>query len=112
MVARWSLVRIFAELLSRPLAEINLESHTDLAALFSQNDPDALIDVLESFRNVPSINDRTLLFLDKIQATPEAIPALRYLFKMVIFAARKVPSVLPGRAALLKNNHNATIMEL
>ena len=80
-VGKSTLVKIFAELLSRPLAEINLERHTDLAALFSQNDPDALIDVLESLRNVPSINDQTLLFLDEIQATPEAIPALRYLFE-------------------------------
>ena len=80
-VGKSTLVKIFAELSSRPLAEINLERHTDLAALFSQNDPDALIDVLESLRNVPSINDQTLLFLDEIQATPEAIPALRYLFE-------------------------------
>ncbi len=80
-VGKSTLVRIFAEVPSRPLAEINLERHTDLAVLFSQNDPDALIDVLESFRNIPSINDRALLFLDEIQATPEAIPALRYLFE-------------------------------
>ena len=80
-VGKSTLVRIFAELSSRPLAQINLERHTDLAALFAKNDPDALIDVLESFRDVPSINDQALLFLDEIQATPEAIPALRYLFE-------------------------------
>jgi len=80
-VGKSTLVRIFAEVSSRPLAQINLERHTDLAALFAKNDPDALIDVLESFRDVPSINDRALLFLDEIQATPEAIPALRYLFE-------------------------------
>jgi len=48
-VGKSTLVRIFAELSSRPLAQINLERHTDLAALFSKNDPDALIDVLESY---------------------------------------------------------------
>jgi len=60
-VEKSTLVRIFAELSSRPLAQINLERHTDLAALFSKNDPDALIDALESFRDVPSPNISTLL---------------------------------------------------
>ena len=80
-VGKSTLVRLFSQNSGRQLADINLERHTNLGSLFSQNNPAALIDVLESLPGVPQISEQTLLFLDEIQAVPEAIPALRYLFE-------------------------------
>jgi predicted AAA+ superfamily ATPase len=41
----------------------------------------SLLNVLESLPGIREITDDSLLFLDEIQAVPEAIPALRYLFE-------------------------------
>lgn len=80
-VGKSTLVRLFAERCGRPLAEINLERHADLAPVFGRNDPAYLLDVLETLPRVGSIGGDALLFLDEIQAVPEAIPALRYLWE-------------------------------
>ncbi len=77
-VGKSTLVRLFAERCRRPLAEVNLERHTDLAPAFARNDPAYLLNVLEALPEVGAIGADGLLFLDEIQAVPEAIPALRY----------------------------------
>ena len=38
-VGKTKLVRLFAERCRRPLAEVNLERHVDLAPAFARNDP-------------------------------------------------------------------------
>ena len=78
-VGKSTLVRLFAERCRRPLAEVNLERHPDLAPVFARNDPVHLLGVLEALPRVGTIGPDGLLFLDEIQAVPEAIPALRYL---------------------------------
>ena len=78
-VGKSTLVRLFAERLGRPLAEVNLERFPELAAAFARNDPAHLVNVLEALPGVAPLTADALLFLDEIQAVPEAIPALRYL---------------------------------
>ena len=80
-VGKSTLVRLLAEHQNRPLAEINLERCPSLAASFAELDPNSLINVLEALPGIDDIGPDTLLFLDEIQAVPEAIPALRYLYE-------------------------------
>ena len=77
-VGKSTLVRLFAERCQRPLAEVNLERHADLAPAFARNDPAYLLNVLEALPRVGPIGPGGLLFLDEIQTVPEAIAALRY----------------------------------
>lgn len=78
-VGKSTLVRLFAERCGRPLAEVNLERHPELAPAFGRNDPAYLLNVLETLPGIGAIGPRGILFLDEIQSVPEAIPALRYL---------------------------------
>lgn len=80
-VGKSTLVRLFAENQNLPLAEINLEKHPGLASTFEKNDPTTLINLLEALPGASTITEDSLLFLDEIQAVPEAIPALRYLYE-------------------------------
>ena len=77
-VGKSTLVRLFAGRCRRPLAEVNLERHTDLASAFARNDPAYLLNVLDALPGIGPIGSDGLLFLDEIQSVPEAIPALRY----------------------------------
>ena len=80
-VGKSTLVRLFAERQRRPLAEINLERFPELAAAFQRRRPQELLDVFESLPGIDPITPGALLFLDEIQAVPEAIPALRYFYE-------------------------------
>ena len=77
-VGKSTLVRLFAERCGRPLAEVNLERHADLAPAFARNDPVYLLNVLEALPGIGPIGPDGLLFLDEIQSVPEAVSALRY----------------------------------
>ena len=77
-VGKSTLVRLFAERCKRPLAEIDLERHGDLASAFARNDPVYLLNVLETLPGIGTISPDGLLFLDEVQSVPEAIAALRY----------------------------------
>ena len=91
-VGKSTLVRIFAETQNLALAEINLERYPDLVSAFSQKDPASLLNLLEALPGINSITDDSLLFLDEIQAIPEAIPALRYFYEEM----RQLPLVAAG----------------
>ncbi len=80
-VGKSTLLRLFAEQQNRPLTEINLERHANLAPVFEQNDLKNLLNVLEALPNISPISTDSILFLDEIQAVPEAIPALRYFYE-------------------------------
>jgi len=80
-VGKSTLIRLFSEHKNMPLAGVNLERFPDLAAAFSRNDPMSLLNVLEALPNIGAITQDTILFLDEIQAVPEAIPALRYFYE-------------------------------
>ena len=76
-----TLVRHFAAKNQLALAEINLERHLYLNAVFKTLDLDRIIYELEAVAEQKIIADDTILFLDEIQSTPFAIQALRYFYE-------------------------------
>lgn len=80
-VGKSTLVEIFAHQSQQPLRCVNLERHPELADTFSSKDPERIIQQLEFLPKMGDISDETLLFLDEIQAIPEAIAALRYFYE-------------------------------
>jgi len=59
--------------------ELNLERHVDLSLVRSCSSAAELLAALSSRHNLPRFPDSTLLFLDEIQQSPEAIQWLRFL---------------------------------
>ncbi len=77
-VGKSTLVQLFCDAAAgRDLLTVNLERHPQLAAMFAANDPAAALAVIEAVCN-RSASERTVLFLDEIQAAPTAFAALRY----------------------------------
>lgn len=80
-VGKSTLVRQFAQETGLKLAEINLEKHRHLDTLFQSLDLERILPELESLWGQSLAQPNTLLFLDEIQATPHALPMLRYFFE-------------------------------
>jgi len=80
-VGKSTLVELFASLHQLALRCVNLERHPDLAGIFSTKNPEKIIQQIEFLPKMGGIGAGTLLFLDEIQAIPEAIPALRYFYE-------------------------------
>ena len=81
-VGKSTLVRQFAHQNKLNLHEVNLERHPSLAEVFKSNDPDRIIQELEFVCKKGSIRTKKdLLFIDEIQAIPEALQALRYFYE-------------------------------
>ena len=80
-VGKTTLVRLFAKEKAINLVEVNLELYPQLRSTFQSNNPQKIINALETLIPNCQINPDTLLFLDEIQAIPEAIPALRYFYE-------------------------------
>jgi predicted AAA+ superfamily ATPase len=82
-VGKSTLVRQFAAAQNLSLCEVNLERHPYLDAIFKSMDIRRAILELESIAGKPILAPNTLLFLDELQATPSAIPLLRYFYEDV-----------------------------
>ncbi|MGD8836658.1 MAG: AAA family ATPase, partial [Desulfobacteraceae bacterium] len=80
-VGKSTLVRRFADQQKLILNEINLERHPDLDTVFSTLDTAAIRGELEALLGRSITKPGSILFLDEIQATPAAMPALRYLYE-------------------------------
>ncbi|MDD5672688.1 MAG: AAA family ATPase [Chitinivibrionales bacterium] len=81
-VGKSTFVRQVAQADTITLHEINLERHPELQLIFKTMDPVRILREIELVLNKGPIHDRhTLLFLDEIQAVPEAIAALRYFYE-------------------------------
>lgn len=80
-VGKSTLVELFARQNQQMLRSVNLERHPELADIFSGKDPEQIIQQIEFLPKMGNINNETLLFLDEIQAVPEAIAALRYFYE-------------------------------
>jgi predicted AAA+ superfamily ATPase len=80
-VGKSTLVRQFAKHQGLLLNEINLERHLELNELFTALDTAAICRELEALVGRSVTAPGSLLFLDEIQATPAAVPALRYLYE-------------------------------
>ncbi len=80
-VGKSTLVRLFAKQQNRVLNEINLERHLVLESVFATLDTAAIQGELEALVGRSITEPGAILFLDEIQATPSALPALRYLYE-------------------------------
>ena len=78
-VGKTTLVRRFAAAAGMPLCEVNLERHLYLDRVFESLDTGRMLRELEALGGTRL--DGALLFLDEVQATPRALPALRYLYE-------------------------------
>ena len=77
-VGKSTLVELFCESESdRDLVTVNLERHPHLAGAFASNDPAAILNLIDAVSDTP-LSDRSILFLDEIQAAPSAFASLRY----------------------------------
>jgi len=63
------------------LVELNFERNPELRGTFSAKDPVKILASLELLTRQPISAGETLLFLDEIQAAPEALAALRYFYE-------------------------------
>ncbi|MCK5245182.1 MAG: AAA family ATPase [Desulfobacterales bacterium] len=63
------------------LVEINFEFHPDFRSCFLTLDPVEIIQKIELTANVDIHPGKTLLFLDEIQESPQALKALRYFYE-------------------------------
>ena len=80
-VGKSTLVRQFAEQQKLQLLELNFERNPEYRQAFRVNDPTQILTTLQLLINVELSPQKTLLFLDEIQAAPEAIVALRYFYE-------------------------------
>ena len=92
--------------------EINFENKDNAGAkrLFERHsNPQLICDELSAIYEIPIIAGQTLLFLDEIQACPDAVSSLRYFYEqmpelhviaagsLLEFALQKIPSYAVGR---------------
>ncbi|UOG93638.1 MAG: ATP-binding protein [Candidatus Thiothrix sulfatifontis] len=80
-VGKSTLVQLFAEQHGMTLLATNLERYPALANTFASNDPEKILQQIEALPRMPAVDAQALLFLDELQAVPEAIPALRYFYE-------------------------------
>ena len=62
---------------------INLEESPEFKSVFKTNNPQRIIQELSVLKNTDIIPGETLLFIDEIQACPEAIVCLRYFYEQM-----------------------------
>ncbi len=81
-VGKSTLVRMFASSQKINLFEVNLERHIALKGLFENFNMKEILNEIEIICNKRGIlKKNTIIFLDEIQAIPEAIAALRYFYE-------------------------------
>lgn len=81
-VGKSTLVRQFAAAQGLTLWEINLEQHHELAPAFASLDAATILRDVGLALNRPGVGQGPgVLFLDEIQAIPQALSALRYLYE-------------------------------
>lgn len=80
-VGKSTLVRQFAATQKLVLNEINIERHLNLAKIFRSLDIPRILEELSVLVGRSVDEPDSLLFLDEIQAVPEALVALRYLYE-------------------------------
>jgi len=81
-VGKSTLVRQFAEEQRLRLYEVNLERHRKLDSVFSSGNTEDILQELAYVCGMGKLDGKQgLLFLDEIQATPHAIPFLRYFYE-------------------------------
>ncbi len=92
------------------LVEVNFEAEPEVREIFVRTrNPKVILEQLGAFQNTSIIPGKSLLFLDEIQACPEALQALRFLYEnvpeqhvvaagsLLEFALAELPSFGVGR---------------
>ncbi|MFA6785195.1 MAG: AAA family ATPase, partial [Sphaerochaeta sp.] len=82
-VGKSTVVRLFCQKTNLQLIEVNFEQAYAVKSLFASNDPKKIIQSLEILNNIRIDLKHSVLFLDEIQACPEAIASLRYFFEQI-----------------------------
>ena len=77
-VGKTWLTRHFAEGTNRQLFELNFEKRPDWVSRFESNDPIEIMNNLEAAFGVRIEPEKSILFLDEIQAFPELLAKLRW----------------------------------
>ena len=80
-VGKTWLVRALAEAHDLDLIEINFEWAPSAKAIFASNDPREYLSLLELERGSQIEPTKSLLFLDEVQAFPEMLAKLRWLYE-------------------------------
>ncbi|CAN1485637.1 COG1373 Predicted ATPase (AAA+ superfamily) [Flavobacteriaceae bacterium] len=90
--------------------EVNFDENPEFSHLFDKSlSPDDICQQIAVIKNIPIIENETLLFLDEIQASPKAIGVLRYFYEkkpnlhviaagsLLEFTLSEIPSFGVGR---------------
>ena len=80
-VGKSTLVRQLASAASLTLVELNFERNPELREAFTSKDPTNILTTLQLLTGQSTVAGETLLFLDEIQAAPEAVATLRYFYE-------------------------------
>lgn len=80
-VGKSTLVAMLAEAMGFNCVTVNLERRPELAELFKSNDPIRIIQLISLQLNQTISPNKTIFFLDEIQATPEVLASLRYFYE-------------------------------
>jgi hypothetical protein len=72
-VGKSTFVELFAKPHQQNLFNVNLERYPELSQVFSSKYPEQILQQIEALPRMVQISHDMLLFLDKIQAVPEAI---------------------------------------
>ncbi len=80
-VGKSTLVEAFAHELNMDPITINCEKQRQLDSVFESLDIPRILSELEALAGQGAINSEKILFLDEIQATPNALQALRYFYE-------------------------------
>lgn len=76
-------VRTFGQSQFDNIVEINFERYPEHGDFFLERSPKKIIQLLEVATGQVIVPGKTLLFLDEIQAAPQALPMLRYFYEDV-----------------------------
>ena len=82
-VGKSTAVRLFAKEMGLKLVEINLEQFPHLDTVFKSLNVEQILATIESAIGESTQKPNLLLFLDEVQATPNALAALRYLYEQL-----------------------------
>jgi predicted AAA+ superfamily ATPase len=77
-VGKSTLIRNVTRSCRLRLVEVNCEKHPHLDGVFASLNTQKIIDEIESLPGIRPLDSDSVLFLDEVQATPQALAALRY----------------------------------
>lgn len=80
-VGKTWLVRSLAKSESRTLVELNFEKQPERSVHFSSNDPARILSDLEAELGQSIDPEKSILFLDEVQAAPELLASLRWFYE-------------------------------